>query len=328
MDNKVEEIKKDEIKIDLSNISNINAVKGTNPSVDKFIEKSVKIDSKKEAKVSDIISDGYKIEKFEKYPRKFEFTPADRVKLPSNGLPYQNCEDKDVREGYVWIYPLTMKEEEILSTQKYIREGVATIMVLNNCLKSNIDAMDLTISDFYYLLMYLRQISISDDFDFNVVCPNCGNEFQYKIKISEQKFDELDPSEFREPIRVDLPTTNYTVLLGLPRIRTVREISWMISKEDTKDIGIADFLFTRTIAIITNDGNEVPREDWIIFYNNLPHKDSEEILKYAQFDNGMAHVINNTTCPKCGKEIEGSSVDLNVDSLFRYEPGESEHNKV
>lgn len=323
MDNN--ENKKEEIKIDLSQVSNMNAVKGTNPSVDMFVEKNT-VKSTKETKVSELISDGYKIEHFEKYPRKFEFVPADRVKLPSNGLPYQSCDDKDVRDGYVWIYPLTMKEEEILSTQKYINEGVATIMALNNCLKSNIDAMDLVVSDFYYLLMYLRQVSISDDFVFNVKCPHCEHEFKYNIKISEQSFDELDPETFKEPIRVDLPVSDYTVLIGLPRIRTVREMSWMI--ENSKDIiGIAEFIYTRTIAIISPDGKEVPREDWVIFYNNLPHKDSEEILNYIKFDNGLTHIVKNTTCPNCGKEIEGSSVELNTDALFRYESGESEYNQ-
>lgn len=315
---------KEEIKIDLSSVSNMNAVKGSNPAVDAFVEKAEKPASVKEQKVSELVSDGYKIEHFEKYPRKFEFVPADRVKLPSGGLPYQNCDDKDVREGFIWIYPLTMKEEEILSTQKYINEGIATIMALNNCIKSNIDAMDLIVSDFYYLLMYLRQVSISDEFVFNVKCPHCDHEFKYTIKISEQTFDELDPDTFKEPIRVDLPTTDYTVLMGIPRIRTIREMSWML--DTRKNIGVADFLYTRTIAIITPDGKEVPKSDWIVFYNNLPHKDSEEILKFAQFDNGLNHIIKNTNCPKCGKEIEGSSVELNADALFRYESGELEHN--
>ena len=325
MDN---ENKKEEIKIDLSQISNINAVKGSNPSVDSFVEKSTQKPKniQKEKKVSELIEVGYKVEHFEKYPRKFEFVPADRVKLPSNGLPYQSCDDKDVREGYIWIYPLTMKEEEILSTSKYINEGIATIMALNNCIKSNIDAMDLTVTDFYYLLMYLRQISISDDFSFEVKCPNCGHNFKYNIKISEQKFDELDPATFEEPIRIDLPLTNYTVLLGLPRIRTIREISWLINNQK-KELGVANILYIRTIAIITPDGNELPKEDWVIFYNNLPHKDYESILKFTEFDNGISHVIKNTNCPECGEEIEGSSVDLNTDALFRYEPDEPEHNQ-
>ena len=317
---------KEEIKIDLSNVSNMNAVKGTNPSVESFINKNTTKEPKKEQKVSELIDTGYKIEHFEKYPRKFEFVPADKVKLPSNGLPYQSCDDKDVREGYIWIYPLTMKEEEILSTQKYINEGIATIMALNNCIKSNIDAMDLTVTDFYYLLMYLRQVSISDKFTFNVTCPHCGHEFKHDIKISEQKFDELTEDNFKEPIRIDLPTTNYTVLLGIPRIRTIREISWLMN-ESKQDIGIADVLYVRTIAIITADGNEVPKSDWVVFYNNLPHKDYDVILNFTQLDNGLSHITNNIKCPECGEEIEGSSVDLNTDSLFRYESGESEHNQ-
>jgi ssDNA-binding Zn-finger/Zn-ribbon topoisomerase 1 len=303
----------------------MNAVKGSNPSVDSFVEKNTPKKAKEE-KVSELIKEGYKVEHFEKYPRKFEFTPADKVRLPSNGLPYQSCDDKDVREGFVWVYPLTMKEEEILSTPKYINEGIATIMALNNCIKSNIDAMDLTVSDFYYLLMYLRQISISDNFSFNVSCPNCGNEFKHDIKISEQKFDELDKDSFNEPIRIDLPLTNYTVLLGLPRIRTIREISWMMN-DSKEDIGVADVLYVRTIAIITPDGNEVPKSDWVVFYNNLPHKDYNRILEFTQLDSGISHIIGNVKCPNCGKEIEGSSIDLNTDALFRYDEGESEHNQ-
>ena len=316
---------KEEIKIDLSSISNMNAVKGSNPSVDSFVEKNTPKKAKEE-KVSELINEGYKVEHFEKYPRKFEFTPADKVRLPSNGLPYQSCDDKDIREGFVWIYPLTMKEEEILSTPKYINEGTATIMALNNCIKSNIDAMDLTVSDFYYLLMYLRQISISDNFSFNVNCPECGHEFKYDIKISEQKFDELDKDSFKEPIRIDLPTTNYTILLGIPRIRTIREISWMMN-DSKQDIGVADVLYVRTIAIITPDGNEVPKSDWVVFYNNLPHKDYNKILEFTQLDNGISHLIGNIKCPNCGKEIEGSSIDLNTDALFRYDEGESEYNQ-
>ena len=198
-------------------------------------------------------------------------------------------------------------------------------MALNNCIKSNIDAMDLIVSDFYFLLMYLRQISISDNFEFNVKCPYCDEEFKHVIKISEQNFEELNPDTFKEPLRIDLPTVNYTVLLGLPRIRIIREVSYLVNKE--QNIGVADFLYVRTIAIITPDGNEVPKEDWKIFYNNLPHKDSELIIEQAKVDNGISHFTGKIKCPKCGKEIEGSSVDLNTDALFRYEPGESEYNQ-
>lgn len=318
MDNKIDNQKKEEIQIDLSNVSNLSAVKGRNPAIEALTEKVSKSSSvTKEEKVSKLISDGYKVEKFEKYPRKFEFVPADKIQLPSRGLPYKTCEDKDVREGFVYIYPLTMKEEEILSTSKYINEGTATIMALNNCLKSNIDAMDLIVSDFYYLMMYLRQISISDKFTFNITCPHCGKDFKHEIKISDQKFDDLNPETFQEPIRVDLPKTDYTVLLGLPRIRTIREMSWLLTEK--KSVGVADFLFTRTIAIISPDGQEVPKEDWIIFYNNLPHEDAEIILQQAQFDNGLTHIVSRAVCPECGKEIEGSEINLNADELFRYE---------
>lgn len=312
-------IKKEEIKIDVKNISNIDAMKGINPSVKDFSDKAdnSSIESKKEEKINELQNKGYELEHFEKYPRKYEFVQPEKIALPSHGIPYSNCDDEDVKNGYIWLYPMTMKEEEILSTNKYIYEGTATIMALNNCIKSNINAMDLVISDFYYLLIRLRQLSISDKFSFDIECPHCGYKFNHEIKISDINFDELD-NDYKEPKRIDLPQTGSTVLIGLPRIKTIREMSWMINNSTT-DVGLAEFFYTRTFAVITKDGEEVPKEDWIVFFNNLPHKDNTILVDELTFDSGISHIIKEAKCPNCGETIEGSAVELNTDALFRYE---------
>lgn len=309
---------KKEIKINVNNISNLNAMK-SNPSVKEFTTNAEnKSLDKKEKKVEEVKSKGYVTEVFEKYPRKYEFVQAEKIALPSHGIPYQTCEDEDVRNGYVWLYPLTMKEEEILSTNKYIYEGTATIMALNNCLKSNINAIDLVVSDFYYLLLRLRQLSISDKFSFDIECPHCKYKFTYDIKIADINFDELDNS-YEEPKRIDLPQTGCTVLACLPRIKTIREISWFINNSATPEVGLAEFFYTRTLAIITPDGEEVPKDDWIVFFNNLPHKDNSILVEQLSFDSGISHIINETACPHCHETIEGSAIELNTDALFRYE---------
>ena len=56
--------KKEEIKIDLSSVSNMDAIKGTNPSVDSFIDKNTQKKPEKEQKVSELIETGYKVEHF------------------------------------------------------------------------------------------------------------------------------------------------------------------------------------------------------------------------------------------------------------------------
>lgn len=253
-----------------------------------------------------------------KYPRKFDFVQPSIIELPSKGRFYKNIDDENIKKGFIEIYPLTMKEEEILSTGRYIVDGTATIMALNNCIKSNISAMDLLVPDFYYLLLYLRKISISDKFTFRLECPNCGKTFDYDINISDIEFDETVDDDFSEPIRVDLPASGYTVLLGMPRIKTIRELSWFINNSTT-DVGVAEFMYTLTIAIITKDGEELPKEDWIVFYNNLPHSDSKLLNEKAMFKNGLQHVIKEAHCPDCGTEIEGSSVDINTDALFLFQ---------
>lgn len=309
---------KQEIKIDFSKISNLDKAAKENPAVDEFINKNTTPPPIKKEETISTYETGYKLEHFEKYPRKFDFVQAEMLELPSHGICYQDCDDQDVRDGHIWIYPMTMKEEEILSTNKYIYDGTATIMVLNNCIKSNISAMDLVVSDFYFLLLYLRKISISDKFSFEITCPACEHKFKYDIEISKQNFEELDKEKYSEPIRVDLEKTNYTVLLGLPRIRSVREMNYFINNSKT-EVGTAEFLYTRTIAIISPNGEEVDKKDWILFYNNLPHSDSEKLFELAKVDNGLSHVVKDAICPNCGKPVEGSSVDLNTDALFSFQ---------
>ena len=314
------DIEKKPVEIDINKIPNLEAMKGFNPSVKDFSnnEENKKLEqSKKEEKVQEIKKKGYELEHFEKYPRKYEFVQPEKIALPSHGIPYKNCEDEDVRNGYIWLYPLTMKEEEILSTNKYIYEGTATIMALNNCIKSKISAMDLVVSDFYFLLTRLRQISISDKFAFDIKCPHCGYSFNYEVKISDINFDELS-NDYEEPKRIDLPQTGATVLMCLPRIKTIREMSWMINNTES-DVGLAEFFHTRTLAVITKDGEEVPKDDWVYFFNNLPHKDNTLLVEQMSFDSGISHIISETSCPNCGSVIEGSAIELNTDALFRYE---------
>ena len=65
---------------------------------------------------------------------------------------------------------MTLKEEQILSTPRFLKTGSATRMILENCIASDIDAKDILLFDSNFLLYYLRQISYGDEYTFTLKC--------------------------------------------------------------------------------------------------------------------------------------------------------------
>ena len=184
-------------KIDMANIKNMEAVRAMEPEVAKVIKKN-----------------------FKQKDNKFKFTEPERIPLPSKGKLYNGITtDEDILNGFIYMYPMTAKEEEIITTPRFIRTGVATRMVLDNCIASDLSAKDLLTFDSNFLLFYLRQISYGDEYKFGVKCdnPSCRKQFRHTVHISELKFEEMK-EDFSEPIIVNLPRSKYSVELMLPRV--------------------------------------------------------------------------------------------------------------
>jgi len=299
----MEEKKVQDLKLDLTKIKNASSEIDTS-IIAAAIEKSKKempLDRKKEKK-----------------SERFRFAESSKIPLPSKGKFYKT-EDEDIKNGYIKLYPMTMREEEILSTPRYIMDGTATIMALNNCIESDIDAEDLLMYDYTYLLFYLRKISFGDSYSFNLTCSNCGHEFRDGFNISEIKFEEL-PDDFKEPYRIDLPVSKYTVVLTMPRVRHIREFEnkqdKMTVKQKQEYSGISDLFSIRTAAIIDNKGEAVPKEYWVEFFKSLTAKDRAVLTKNAVIESGVNKVMDNIVCPNCETKI-GGSIPV-TDEFFRF----------
>ena len=93
----------DKQSIDLSKISNLEAAKTTDKTFEEVIKKTKK-----------------------KKKGKFDFRTIEKIPLPSGGRLYKNVtSDENILNGYIEMYPMTVKEEEILSTPKFLKSGAA-----------------------------------------------------------------------------------------------------------------------------------------------------------------------------------------------------------
>jgi hypothetical protein len=252
---------------------------------------------------------------------KFNFVQPEKILLPSGGKLYRGVtEDPDVLNGFIYMYPMTVKEEEILSTSRFLKSGAATRMVIDNCIASDIEAKDILLFDSNYLLFYLRSISYGDDYKFKLKCSNqsCEQEFDHTVEISKLTFEEL-PDDVEEPIKVVLPKTKYTVYTVLPRLFHSEEIYQrnLKRKKSTSDSDtrLVDNLLATIVRITTPDGEELKPGDWEEFLTAIPGQDRAELKEKTDYSTGVDK-LDGVVCPYCTTDYSGS-IPIGVD-FFRF----------
>jgi hypothetical protein len=253
--------------------------------------------------------DGFIKQISESRKNKYRYTDPELVPLPSKGKLYQT-EDQDIKSGMIKLFPMTLKEEEILATPRFLRSGSGTRMVLENCIASNFAARDILIYDSNYLLFKLRQISYGDSYTFTIKCDNpvCEHEFEHTVDISKLSFEEL-PDDFVEPIEVLLPKSNFTVISILPRLSHSEELTIKSGsrKKSTSDSDrkFLDNLLVTTVAIYDKEKKPIPQNHWEDFYNSLIGMDAAELREKTFFSTGVDK-LKGVECPYCNNEYSGT----------------------
>ena len=283
------EEKKTVPEIDLTKIRNIDAIKKVEPDFEKRV-----IEPAKRNKSS-----------------RFNFSVVETIPLPSRGILYTSVtEDTDILNGKIKMSPMTLKEEKVLSTTRFLKNGSATRIILDRCIQSNISAKDILLFDSNFLMFYLRKISYGDEYTFNITCTNsvCEKKFDHTVRISDLVFEEL-PEDFTEPIIVKLPISKYTIHIVLPRLFHTEELAQknaMRKKSSSdEDRRLLDNFLITTQEVIDDKGEKVPRGYWEEFYDALPGLDVATIREKTTISTGVDK-LENVVCPYCETEFSGT----------------------
>jgi hypothetical protein len=276
-------------EIDLSAVANFDAAAKKDKGLEEVVAKKASSKRRKDGR--------------------FNFSEAELVPLPSKGNLYKEVtDDEDILSGFIRLYPMTTKEEEILSTQRHLRTGASTRLILQNCIDSAIDAKDILVFDSNFLLFYLRKISYGDEYEFELTSTedSLRRKFKHKINISELRFEELD-DDVKEPIVVKLPRSKYTVETILPRMYHIEEIYKMNSRRekrtDSDDKRLVDNLLVTTVRVLDENKEEVPSKYWEEFFEALPGMDIAELREKTKFDTGVDE-LKGIICPYTDREMD------------------------
>jgi hypothetical protein len=111
------------------------------------------------------------------------------------------------------VRPITTKEEEILVTERFHKQGVAIDMILSRCIMTKgINTLDLLSGDRLHILFYLRAISYGPEYSFRTRMRD-GTEQEIKTDVSKLTIVTL-PDGFAEPWVAQIDGTTYELRLS------------------------------------------------------------------------------------------------------------------
>jgi hypothetical protein len=90
--------------------------------------------------------------------------PTEMVDLPSKGLLYP--EGNPLAEGKVEMKYMTAKEEDILTNQAYIKQGIVLDKLLQSLIVTKLNYDDLIVGDKNALMVAARVLGYGKDYDF------------------------------------------------------------------------------------------------------------------------------------------------------------------
>jgi hypothetical protein len=202
--------------------------------------------------------------------------PTEMVDLPSKGLLYP--EGNPLREGKIEIKYMTAKEEDILTNQNYIKQGVVIDKLLQSLIVTKINYDDLLVGDKNAIMVAARILAY-------------GSNYEFEYDGSNQSFDlsQIEPNLLHEDLlnaktnefEYTLPHTGnkitFKLLVHGDDKKIDEEIKGLqkISKDNISEVTV------RFGQIITSINGSTDKKDIREFVNNyFLAKDAREFRKH------------------------------------------------
>ncbi|RDJ35452.1 MAG: hypothetical protein DWQ19_11595 [Crenarchaeota archaeon] len=197
----------------------------------------------------------------------------EEVTLPSLGKFYDG--DDGPTNGIVKLRPMTGEEEQILATPRYIKKGTAMDMIFRNCIQPNYDPAQFLAVDRTFLLIYLRGISYSKDYDVEVTCPFTDKRFSETIDLNALEVTTCPENFGPQNMHDVLPRTQidfkYRLARGFDEQR-IQEHRERRSKFDNSTL-TDDTLLYRTSLLVEEIGGLTDKNELLIMIKKLPVED-------------------------------------------------------
>ena len=249
--------------------------------------------------------------------------PTEVLSLPSNGLIYS--EDSPLRSGNVDVKYMTAKEEDILTSQNLISQGVVIERLLESVIATpGVKLDDLLIGDKNALMIGTRVLGYGKDYDVMITDPTTGESVETTIDLTKLDNKEIDESLIKDGnnFEYELPNSKRVVSFKLLTHKDEKQIDEILKslEKAEKLTGVSTELTTRLkYQIQSVDGNTEQKTIDNFVDNEFLALDAREYRKYVSsitpdIDMSFDYVTEGT-----GKVIK---VDVPLGLEFFWPAGE------
>ena len=211
--------------------------------------------------------------------------PTEVLSLPSNGLLYS--EDSPLRSGNIDVKYMTAKEEDILTSNNLIEQGVVITKLLESVIAdSKVKLNDMLIGDKNALMIGTRILGYGADYNIMLTDPDTRERVEHTIDLSKLKNKSINESFFENGnlFSFELPNSKRVVEFKLLTHGDEGKISEILKdyKKVEELTGVSQEITTRLkYQIQSIDGNKEQKDIDNFVDNEFLALDARAYRKYV-----------------------------------------------
>ena len=192
--------------------------------------------------------------------------------------------------------PILVKEEKILmlaSESEEFKDMIsACSQIVQNCTFDKVKGSDLTMFDMQDLFIRIREASVGESQEFNLVCGNCEKTTKYELKLSDLKVKGLE----------DIPSSEIKVgddFIVKMKFPSAVDVAFDGEQTDIDTVAkCIESIVTEDEETMTQD---VSPEDLTEFIEDLPIDAMNDMRNFIRSMPVIEHSIDYD-CPHCGEK--------------------------
>lgn len=232
---------------------------------------------------------------------------VESVPLPSRGVIYSHNSSVYGQET-IDIKPMTAREEDILTSRAYIKNGTVITELIKSCLiDKSIDVDNLISGDRNALMISLRITGYGSDYDVECDCPKCNTKSRQTFNLSELSIKrlEIEPvSEGSNLFEVELPVSKKTVIVKFLTGHDEKEITVLNERKKKLGLQYDTFITDRLSFSIVSINGITDKNKINHFIKEMPARDSLALRKFLDNNEPGVDMSVKMNCPSCHEESD------------------------
>lgn len=242
--------------------------------------------------------------------------PVDIIPLPTKGTvypsnhPFHNLSEVEYRG-------MTVREEDILTSQALIKKGTVINELIRACLMDkSVDVTSLLAGDRNALMIAIRASGYGPIYKPSLTCPKCEHQNHLSVDLGTLgiKSLEIEPKIPGENLfEFVLPSSKHTVCFKFLTGSDEEEIVAQMNARKKKGIQISNIVSSRLMSSIVSVNETTDRAFIARYIDSMRAYDSSELRNYIDLHEPGVDMRIDFTCSQCDYYEE---VALPMDASF------------